>query len=273
MTFARLFPIWFFAATLQEIRKGLQYRFEFWVTSFSIAIGQLTIACAVWSTMFRESGAATLGTYSLEQLLWYSVLAALCGAAIRPQFGTISREIYEGDLNKYLVYPISHFGLHLSFHIGHSLVAILQAGLALSAVVLASSQITAQATPGWCVAAALVSTLLAMVLIFSSNYLFELIGFWADEVWALAIFHHFLMNTLGGTVFPLTLFPAWVQDILYHLPPALVFALPIETLLGRRTPQEWVFGVAMTLLWILILIPIRMELWRRGRKQYSGVGM
>ncbi len=266
---------WILAATAQEMRKFIQYRAEFWIVTIGLSLSQLVIAFSVWNELYSSQGQTTLGTYTLNEAILYSVWATLCGTALRPIFGVISREIYEGDLTKYLMYPVSHYLLCFTLYFGKSFIAFLQATIAIGAVVLVSPNIEVfdNLPPIWSISAGIVSLFLSMILIYSSNYIVELTGFWADEVWALSIFHHFVVNIFGGTVLPLTFFPDWAQSILYVLPPAVIFAVPIETFMGRVTPSQWLMNVGLATIWIIVLIPIRRIIWELGRKQYSGVGM
>jgi ABC-2 type transport system permease protein len=99
------------------------------------------------------------------------------------------------------------------------------------------------------------------------------VAFWADNVWSLMVAHRFVSAILGGVMVPLSLFPEPLQRACAVLPYRACFALPAETLLGRAGPAEWGKGMAIALAWCLAVGIAGRLVWRRGDRQYTGVGM
>ena len=108
---------------------------------------------------------------------------------------------------------------------------------------------------------------------FMSCLPFQLVAFWADNCWSLLVAHRIIASLLGGLLLPLSLFPAWSQSALAALPFKYMFAVPVDVLLGRVSPAEYVVGIAVAIAWCGIFAGISAAVWRRGTLQYTGVGM
>ena len=77
---------------------------------------------------------------------------------------------------------------------------------------------------------------------------------------------------LSGRLVPLTLMPAWVQQLAWYLPFQWTFYFPIEALVGNLSPARLLVGLGMQLLWITVGMFGVNIVWRFGIKQYSAVG-
>lgn len=77
---------------------------------------------------------------------------------------------------------------------------------------------------------------------------------------------------VGGKLFPLSLFPDWVQAIMKFLPFHFMTYTPLTTLLGQPTFLPFIPGLGISLLWIGVAVLIMRSLWVRGMKTYEGFG-
>ena len=66
--------------------------------------------------------------------------------------------------------------------------------------------------------------------------------------------------------------PAELRNVLQWLPFQSSIALPVEILIGRSTPAHAWFGIAVALVWVLILTVCANAVWRAGLRNYSAVG-
>lgn len=111
---------------------------------------------------------------------------------------------------------------------------------------------------------------IAFILRFLIQYTFALCAFWIERATAIEQFWFLPYLFLSGLVAPLQVFPPGLREFvlwtpfpyLIHFPASVLVGLPVE--IGR--------GLFTMLAWIVIVFLLNRWLWRRGLKQYSGMG-
>ena len=258
-----------------EARRRMSYRVDFWLTALVGFAAEFGVVYFLWSAMFAESGEAVLGGYSFEAMLFYYVVIFLFAKIVRGvEFDNhVSQDIYEGGLNRYLVFPASYFGFKYAQHLGSLLPAVIQltlfGGICLLGMDLtATVDLTLQG-----VAMCLASLALANLLYFLMSFPLQTTAFWADNVWSLLVALRFVTALLGGLMVPLSLFPDWAQAVNSWLPFRCLFSVPVEALMGRLPASQWALAMCVGLTWALVLAVVDAAIWRRGNLQYSGIGI
>jgi viologen exporter family transport system permease protein len=258
-----------------EARKLMSYRVDFWVNSVAALGAELVVAFYLWQAIFTATGRDVIGGYTFRGMLLYYVLVILAGKLVRGQERDlgIARDIYEGTLTRYLIYPAPYAGFKYAEHVGALLPSLVQVTLFGAAAAwwlpLPDDVSITWATAGMAAVAIVGGNLLA----FSLRFPIQGVAFWADNVWSLNVMLRLVTDLLGGLLLPLSIFPAAAQQILAWLPFRYLFAFPVETLLGRLTFGEWLQGLLVTTLWIGLLAALSSVVWRRGGKVYTGVGI
>ena len=258
-----------------ESRKLMSYRADFWVNAFASFFTQLAVAYFVWLAVFAASGSERLGGFTFQGMVLYYVFAVLLGKIVRGQERDISmsQDIYEGSLTKYLLYPCTYFWFKYAEHLGSLAPALVQLVLlgGVSAFVL---------EPGGEFRITLASIVMTGIALAAANLMSFLIvypaqgvAFWADNVWTLNVMVRFTGELLGGLMLPLSLFPAWAQQILAWTPFPYLFYFPVMTLVGRVGPLEWLQGVGVSLIWCVAIGALGRLVWKRGYLTYTGVGI
>jgi len=102
--------------------------------------------------------------------------------------------------------------------------------------------------------------------------LLGMITFWTTRVGALYELYFALELVLSGRLVPMTLMPAWVQQVAAYLPFQWTFFFPIEALVGNLPTQQLLYGLGMQVLWITIGIIAVNIMWRFGIRRFSAVG-
>jgi ABC-2 type transport system permease protein len=256
-----------------EARKRMSYRADFWLTSLVGFLAELGVAWFIVAALYRDSGQAEIGGYARAEMLFYYVAVIVAGKIVRAaeMEQPAATEIYDGSLSRFLLYPASYLGLKLAQQAGALVPAVLQA-LLFAAWAPFAIGLPAGVSAG-SVAMALGALAVANVLHFLAIWPLQLVAFWADNVWSLIVGHRFVAGLLGGVLLPLSLFPDRFQPALDWLPFRYMFAFPVETLLGLVSPRAWLGGVALALAWCLALAAVGRWVWRRGTRQYTGVGI
>jgi ABC-2 type transport system permease protein len=116
----------------------------------------------------------------------------------------------------------------------------------------------------------LLVVIIAFILRFLIQYTFALLCFWIERANAIEQFWFLFYLFFSGMIAPLEVFPESVRQVvlwtpfpyLIHFPAALLVGLPVDVLPSLGIMLGWV-----VLFWIL-----NRWLWRRGLRQYSGMG-
>lgn len=265
-------------------RQQMSYRVDFWLHAvFAFAV-ELTIAYFLWQAIFSASGRETIGGYGFRGMLLYYVVVLLVGRLVRGRERDLSvaKEIYEGTLTRYLLYPASWAGFKYAEQLGTLLPGVVQVvALAGGLLVLAPAgyaEVAAEVAAG--AGFTPLSVFLAFVAVLGGNLLWfllrlpiQLVAFWADNVWSLNVLLRFAAEILGGMMLPLVLFPEVMRELLHWLPFRFLFSFPTLTLLGEISPGEWIGGMGILLAWCGVLALVSRAVWKRGELVYTGVGI
>ena len=236
----RLFAKWPLTVFTLELRKLFSYRVDFWMHFLGSVAAQFGVAYFLWQAVFEYRGVQKIGPFSFKALMLYYILAPLIGRLIQGStyMGSVSAEIYEGTLTRYLIYPVSFFRYKFATHLSHCVVYATQSLLVVVLFVFAVG-IPAEFTISMAsILQAMVTICLALYLAFLLATVLELIAFWADNVWSLVILTRFATGLFGGGMIPLALFPTWAREFLGYFPFAYFISFPVRTLLGMETTSD-----------------------------------
>jgi ABC-2 type transport system permease protein len=111
---------------------------------------------------------------------------------------------------------------------------------------------------------------LAFVLRFVMQYTFALFAFWTERASAIEQFWFLFYLFLSGIIAPLEVFPPQVREAALWTPFPYLIHFPAAILIGL--PVDIVRGILVMLGWILLFFIWNRWLWRKGLKQYSGMG-
>jgi ABC-2 type transport system permease protein len=185
---------------------------------------------------------------------------------------SVSTDIYEGSLSRYLIYPAPYIALKYAQKVGALWPAVVQFVLFGGLFPFLLSDGAAGSTPA-SVAMGLVSIAVGNLLYFLMAWPLHGIAFWADNVWSLVVALRLVSGLLGGTMLPLSVFPSWSQPVLDALPFRHCFAEPVHALLGRASLAEWLASTGLALLWCAVFAAAGWAVFARGRLRYTGVGI
>ncbi|MFZ4712111.1 MAG: ABC transporter permease [Bacteriovoracaceae bacterium] len=264
---------WTRAILKMEAKNILSYRFEFWVNFLGGTIASFLIAYFLWQNLFEAKGVTLIGGMSFRGMILYYVIAPLVTRVLdADSMGFMSREIYDGSLNKYLIYPIEFFLYKGISYFVRGAFYLLQLFLFLTIFISIMG-----VPPEFHLSLLSLFVFICFIAIAMPVYYLlvaniEMISFWADNTWSLRVFIFLLISFLGGTMIPLNLFPAWSFPLLKILPFRSMIYLPTQFLLGNQ--WELIPEALMTLfIWGTILSLSLRLLWKKGLKVYTGVGM
>jgi ABC-2 type transport system permease protein len=257
-----------------ELRKILAYRSDFWINFIGQMLIQLFIARALWTAVFEANGVQEMKGMTLSNLTLYYLLAPLTMKVLLGEnIGFIAREIYDGGLNRFLVWPISALGFKATTYMTYSLFFLTQMIL-----LYLIGRFYLDPTPFivdevYRLAVAVVFIITGSFVYFCLMCLCEMVAFWADNTWTLGVMLRFVISFLGGAFLPLNFFPETVQSILNLLPFSSMVSAPVNIILGKMSYSDAVIAYLILLLWLPLIFWASRVLWRKGCLQYTGVGM
>ncbi len=258
-----------------ETRSALSYRVDFWLNVIVEFAAQFAIVYFLWQYMFENQGAERIQGYTFHGIVIYYLSVILLGKLVRGKGfdAAVSTDIYEGGLNRYLIFPSAYFPIKYAQHLGMMLPSLVQFAL-FGAVTVAWVGFPAGATPTPAsIGMAAVAVAVANLLHFTLSFPIQATAFWADNVWSLEVAKRFATTLLGGAMLPLEMFPERMQAVLYWLPFQYFFHFPARVFLGQVTAAEWGRGLVLALAWGCVLALICRWVWQRGRLKYTGVGI
>lgn len=257
-----------------EARTRLSYRAEFWVNATVAFVTEFGVLYFLWSAMFRESGSETIGGRTLNATILYFMFVVLLGKLVRGNrmHGQISSDIYEGSLNRYLVFPYPYFRFKFAQRMGQMMPDVLKAvmfGFVAAFWIDVSAWEPSVAGISMALAAVLGASLVYFLILASVHQ----VAFWADNVWSLDVAVWFVTSLLGGWMVPLSVFPQGVQDAIRFLPFRYLFDFPVRVILGEIGALEWAQGMAVVGAWCIAFTMLNRWIWKRGALRYSGLGI
>ena len=265
---------WTSQVFFMELRKLITYRADFWVNFFGQTFFSLIIAYFLWESIFYYSGKEVMNGYTIQGMIFYYLIVPLIFRIQQGQgIGFISREIYDGSLNKYLLYPIGIFKYKAATYLANSGFYLLQLFLILIVYqVFFGSKEVFQFDFFYFILFVLV-TIVSSLSFYYSFCSVEFLAFWFDNVWSLGVILRFGTSFLGGALIPLTFFPNWAQTLLAYTPFPYLITFPMETLTGKLSYEEFLTQFSISICWLVVFFFIAKFIWNRGKYKYSGVGI
>ncbi|MEB3267459.1 MAG: ABC-2 family transporter protein [Leptolyngbya sp.] len=242
----------------------VEYRAEllFWVLSGTFPL----IFMGIWSQ------AAAGGQFALDSVTFVRYFLAVF---LVRQFTVVwvvwefEREVVEGKLSPYLLQPIDpvwrHFFSHVAERFARLPFILMLVGLFLWLYPEAAwVPSLGQGLMG------LGAIALAFCLRFLMQYTFALLAFWTERASAVEQFWYLIYTFLSGMIAPLEVFPEAVQRVVLWTPFPYLIYFPAHLLIGQ--PTDVGQGLLAMVGWGLIFLAVNRWLWRRGLRQYSGMG-
>ena len=107
-----------------------------------------------------------------------------------------------------------------------------------------------------------VAALLGRSVLFCLDWLLGCISFYTTNAWGLAFAVSSLAMFLGGGLVPLPMLPAWLRLAAQSAPFAQALAVPIGLLSGLTPLSEAPRLLAIQLLWLAVLVPLSMLVFK-----------
>jgi ABC-2 type transport system permease protein len=226
----------------------------------------------IWRAIY--SNRTTITGLTLEQMLTYYGITAIINHLIYDSADwNLQMLIRTGRFLTFMLRPVSHCSFAMGQKIGHRILALWVEFIPVYLLFLFLFKIKLiPAQPGW----AILSLVLSFVLLFLINYCIGITGFWLTKTEGLRRGFLVVRDIFAGSFLPLTLFPEFIQKILFFLPFQFITYVPIRVFIGSydlagiklSIPEV----VGLQAMMVLVMFIVYKILWYYGIKRFTGVG-
>lgn len=242
----------------------LEYRAEllFWVLSGSLPL----ILMGVW---VEAAQGGQFGLSPNDFIRYFLAVFLVRQFTVVWVIWEFEREVVEGKLSFRLLQPLDPGWHHLASHFAERF-ARLPFAIGLIGLFVwlypGAAWIPSLSNLLLC----LLALLLAFLLRFVTQYTFSMFAFWLERAYAIEQFWFLFYLFLSGLVAPIEVFPPLMQQIVMWTPFPYMINFPASILIGL--PVNIPKGLLIMVDWIAIFWMLNRWLWRKGLKQYSGMG-
>ncbi|NMF85247.1 ABC-2 family transporter protein [Nodosilinea sp. P-1105] len=242
----------------------VEYRAEllFWVLSGTLPL----ILMGLWAEA-AQGGQFALGPTELVQ--YFLAVFLVRQFTVVWVIWEFEREVVEGKLSPYLLQPVDPVWRHFFSHVAERFARLPFAFVLGGLFVVLYPDAAWWPTPGN-LGLGLLAVILAFCLRFVMQYTFALAAFWTERATAIEQFSFLLYTFLSGMIAPLALFPDNVRAVVLWTPFPYLIYFPASLLTNQG--DDIVQGFVVMLLWGSGFFVLNRWLWRRGLRQYSGMG-
>lgn len=249
--------------------EQLQYRMANMLFMIHLLI-EPVIYLVVWSTVANSQG-GSIGGYTAAQFAGYYIIWTLVrqfNLALSPN--SFTWRIKEGRLAAELLRPVHPVAVDVGYYLGYKIPATmywLPVGILLWFI------FKPEINPAlWQILGFPLVLILAFFVRFLFMWVLGLICFWTERIDAVLELYFTFELLFSGRLVPLEIMPTWAQNVANFLPFQWTFFFPIEVLLGRVSPSEFISGVAIQLAWVAVSLVVIKVVWTQAVKHFTAVG-
>ncbi|MBR8837091.1 MAG: ABC-2 family transporter protein [Stigonema ocellatum SAG 48.90 = DSM 106950] len=242
----------------------VEYRAELilWVLSGSLPI----ILMGVW---IKAAQGGRFGLTSVDFAHYFLAVFIVRQFTVTWVVYEFETEIVEGKLSPRLLQPLDPVWHHVAGHVAERGARMPFVLLLIVLFFILYPQAFWLPSLGKCLLFAL-ALVLGFALRFIIQYTFAMLAFWTERATALENLWFLLYLFLSGLIAPLKLFPEPVRAVVLWTPFPYLIDFPASLIVGL--PVDVVRGFLAMVGWFLVFLVLNRWLWRRGLRQYSGMG-
>ncbi len=254
-----------------SLKQWTAYRSNI-LTVFVIAPIGMLAQYFIWKAVTDSNG--SINGMDFTQIFTYYAVTILLNLFLSDDTaGTLRGLIYRGDLNSYLLKPVSYFQYALAEKIGKKILSFFLEFIPLALIFIFIFQINLIPHNIFWTA---VSVSLSFIMIFLIQYCVGITAFWLTNNWGVNMAVNVLINFSSGLLIPLSLFPLSIQKLLFILPFQFMYYIPARVFLGNYELAEWRISLPHIILiqfaYVVMIWILTGFLWKRGIKKFMGVG-
>jgi len=252
------------------VQESLAYRASMFIWMLVDTV-QCVVMPLVWLNAYN--GRADIGGYVPGEMgLYYLMMAVVSSFVTCHLMWDFAMDVKEGILSQWLLRPVNVVAWLL---VRNSAWRIFRMIMFLPVFALCAFYYREHIDwsmlhlTGWFI----LSVILGNLVSFTIGMAMSNIAFWVQEVQSVFGLYYLPLMLFSGYVIPQSLAYGWMQVVAAVLPFRYTIGVPVEIALGKLSGDAMLFSIGMQLFWLVAGSLIGYALWKRGLRQYSGVGM
>ena len=242
----------------------LEYRAELllWALSGSLPF----ILMGVWSEAAQK---VNFGISSIEFARYFLAVYVVRQITVVWVIWDFEQEIVSGKLSFRLLQPLDPVWHHIFSHVGERFARFpFIAGLVAFFFALYPSAFWLPSLNDLGLFG--IASIGAFILLFAIQYTLAMFSFWTEKASSIQEVWFLVYLFLSGAIAPLEIFPPELRLLSMWTPCPYILNFPASILTGLKVDLAHDFG--MMLMWIVIFSILNRWLWKKGLRQYSGMG-
>ena len=265
---------------MQKFRKifeiSLQNRFEYRLNSFLWMVYSfipILSSMALWNAVYTGRGDTGL-YYSRNEMMTYYFIMLIVSNLLRAgyDYHGVANDIKSGGINPYLVRPYDFMKYKFIYSLSENVLFIVIGTVPIIILgILFRNMITIRVN-----AVSILFFVIAIVIGYIIQYLalfiLSICAFYMHSITSLFMTLDILKSIVSGQIFPLTMLPAPIFNIVKYSPFQFMAYYPVCILQGKYTKVEMANFTVVGLIWSVILFAIARFVWKKGLNKYSAFG-
>ena len=251
--------------------QALEYRANALVGVIAILSG-LFIEYQIWSLIFKSQNLTTVNGFVFRDLMIFIFLSIMVGQLKSSWHtsGEMIEGIRTGDINKFLIRPISYFWYHFMMFIGvNSLYYTVYFSLLVSLILLFPGLLFPSAIN---IIGFIFALFISIFLSYAIYYIMICFAFWFGEVRSIVVAYNLTMLVLSGQYIPIRLFPESIIKIMEMTPFIYLVDFPVSIATGRMPVEMWPINFIFSISWCFIMWAVGTLVYNKGIKSYEAYG-
>lgn len=208
-------------------------------------------------------------------VMYYLMMTFLSNFIVAHVQWEISRDVKEGMLNKFLLYPFSYLRYHYLGNIAYRLMrCVLFLPFVAVWLYIFRRQLDMETLRSLNLGYEFWLALgLGHLVAFFIALALGMLAFFFIETHFIYWGYYILMAVFSGQLAPYPMMPPLLRAIADWTPFRYTLSFPLEVIHGRAHGPAFWQGALAQLAWLVVLYAIAMVGWRAGTKRYAGTGM
>lgn len=250
-------------------QDAVEYRAEF-LGHMVLGLITFLVMYFIWSAVFRER--TYFGSYTFSGMMTYVLMTRFLHFASRNNVGRmIAEEIKEGGISSDLLKPFNYLKWWFSYFLADRGFEFILRLLMLVVFFILFPGIAVFTGFGRLFLFFLF-ILISLFINFLLNIFIASCAFWVTDVRLFRSAVLMVFDFLAGTLVPLDIMPEILKNIGYALPFQYMMFFPIKLYQGYLNSNQVLFGLGLSLGWIVVLTFSLNLLWKRGLQKYEAIG-
>jgi len=250
----------------------MTYRFSV----YAYRIGEISeniFLILMWIIIYHN-GAQVIKGFTLNEMVSYLLIGNFIDVIVRNWLSpVVAGDIKDGRLSMFLVKPMKYLHYIIAREIGRISFALIMSVLSNLIIVLLFKKYLALSFDWILFIIVVLMVVLAFVVELLISYLVGLIAFWILEVESVFYTVERVKKFFSGAYFPISLLPKQFLAVSFFLPFAYSYFVPAQLFLGKLDIYIGLRGLAVQVIWIVLLLAVIKIVWLKGIRQFEGAGI